>query len=129
MPKYRQIRINDEMMRELSEIIRSIKDPRIQAAFISITNVDCTPDLKYAKIYYSVITKSEEERADIARGFKSASGFIRKQLAERLNLRMTPELKFLSDESMEKGADITKLIRQVEEELQEIDAKENEDDE
>jgi len=128
MPKYRQIRINDEMMRELSEIIRSIKDPRIQAAFISITNVDCTPDLKYAKIYYSVIA-TEEERADIARGFKSASGFIRKQLAERLNLRMTPELKFLSDESMEKGADITKLIKQVEEELQEIDAKENEDDE
>ena len=129
MPKYRQVRINDEMKREVSEIVRDIKDPRINSAFISITSVDCTPDLKYAKIYYSVITKSEEERADIARGFKSASGFIRKQLAERLNLRMTPELKFLSDESIEKGADITKLIKQVEEELQEIDAKENEDDE
>jgi len=128
MPKYRQMRINDEMMKEVSEIVRSIKDPRIKSSFISITGVDCTPDLKYAKIYYSVIAKSEEERSDIAKGFKSASGYIRKQLAEHLNLRMTPELKFISDGSMEKGADITKLMKQVEEELREIDDSEREDE-
>ena len=128
MPKYRQMRINDEMMKELSEIVRSIKDPRIKSSFISITAVDCTPDLKYAKIFYSVITKSEEEKADIAKGFKSASGFIRKQLAEKLNLRMTPELKFIFDESMAKGADITKLMKQVEEELRESDGDEQDDE-
>ena len=128
MPKYRQIRINDEMMKEVSEIVRSIKDPRIKSSFISITGVDCTPDLKYAKIYYSVITNNEEERADIAKGFKSASGYIRKQLAERLNLRMTPELKFISDESIERGADIAKLMKKVKEELRESDAREQEDE-
>lgn len=126
MPKYRQTRINDEMMRELSDIVRSIKDPRINSSFISITAVDCTADLKYAKIYYSVIVKNDEERSEIAKGFKSASGFIRKQLAERLNLRMTPELKFIADESIEKGTNISELIKKVENELQEIDSKENE---
>lgn len=126
MAKYRQTRINDEMMKELSEILRSIKDPRINSSFISITNVDSTPDLKYAKIYYSVISASEEEQNEIAKGFKSATGFIRKQLAERLNLRITPELKFIHDKSMEKGADITKLIKKVEKELQEIDSSEEE---
>lgn len=126
MPKYRQTRINDEMMREVSDIVRSIKDPRINSSFISITAVDCTADLKYAKIYYSVIVKNDEERSEIAKGFKSASGFIRKQLAERLNLRMTPELKFIADESIEKGTNISELIKKVENELQEIDSKENE---
>lgn len=127
MAKYRQNRINDEMMKELSEILRSIKDPRLNSSsFISITNVDSTPDLKYAKIYYSVISLSENEQNEIAEGFKSATGFIRKQLAERLNLRITPELKFMHDKSMEKGADITKLIKKVEKELQEIDSSEEE---
>jgi len=118
MASYRIGRINEEMAKELSDILRSVKDPRVSSAFITITSVDCTPDLKYAKIYYSAIgAKSDAEYADLAKGFKSAMGYIRGQLAARLNLRITPELKFIRDTSLEQGANITKLLRKVETEL------------
>ncbi len=119
---YRMNRINDEMKKELCEIIRAVKDPRVNTAFVSITAVDCAADLKTAKIYFSSI--GTMNRDDIKRGLVSASGFIRYQLAQRLNLRMTPELTFISDASLERGTEISRLLHEIEIDLAEKDARE-----
>ena len=111
MAKYRRGRINDEIQKELAQILREVKDPRVSEAFISITAVDATPDLKYAKVYYSVLSGDTKE---IGRGLRSSAGFIRGQLARRLNLRMTPELTFEEDHSIAHGAHISKLLNSIE---------------
>lgn len=111
MAKYRQGRINDEMQKELAEILRDVKDPRVSGAFISVLGVDATPDLKYAKVYYSVLTGDKKE---IAKGLRSSAGYIRGQLARRMNLRMTPELTFYEDHSIAHGAHISKLLSEIE---------------
>ena len=111
MANYRRGRINDEMQKELAMALREVKDPRIAEAFISITSVDVTPDLKYAKIYYSAMMGDKKE---IAKGLKSSAGFLRRQLAQRMNLRMTPELSFCEDHSIEHGAHISKLLNSIE---------------
>ena len=111
MANYRRGRINDEMQKELALILREIKDPRIKDAFISITAVEATGDLKFAKVYYSAMLGDKNE---IAKGLKSSAGFIRRQLAMRLNLRMTPELLFYEDHSIEHGAKISKLLEGIE---------------
>ena len=85
MAKYRRGRINDEVKKELSMILREVKDPRITDAFISITAVDVTGDLKFAKVYYSAM---QGDKKEVAAGLKSSSGFIRREVARRLNLRM-----------------------------------------
>ena len=111
MAKYILDRINDEVKKELSMILREVKDPRVSGAFISVTGVDATPDLKYAKVYYSVLTGDKKE---IAKGLKSSAGFIRGQLARRMNLRMTPELTFCEDTSIAYGAHISKILSGIE---------------
>ncbi len=103
-------RINEEISKEICAILRTVKDPRVAQAFISVTNVDTTADLKYSKIYYSVLG---EHDAELAKGLKSALGYIRHELAQRLDLRITPELKFIPDDSMEKGSHISELIAKV----------------
>lgn len=103
-------RINEEISKEICGILRTVKDPRVSGAFISITNVDTTGDLKYSKIYYSVLGESD---ADLAKGLKSANGYIRRELAQRLNLRITPELKFIRDDSLDKGAHIYSLLSEI----------------
>lgn len=107
MAKYRRDRINDEMRREMMEILRRVKDPRVQDAFVSVTAVDCTADLKYAKIYYSALRGDEKE---LAKGLKAAAGFIRRELAAGLNLRITPELTFVWDNSITYGAHISSIL-------------------
>lgn len=107
MAKYRQDRINEEMFRVAAEIIRTVKDPRVKDAFVSVTGVEVTPDLKYAKVYYSHLQGDPKE---IQRGLRSASGFIRGQLAKTLDLRVTPELTFCEDHSIAYGAHIEKVI-------------------
>lgn len=107
MAKYRRDRINDEMRREMMEILRRVKDPRVQDAFVSVTAVDCTADLKYAKIYYSALRGDEKE---LAKGLKAATGFIRRELAAGLNLRITPELTFVRDSSITYGAHISSIL-------------------
>lgn len=107
MPKYRRGRINDEMQKEIAQIIRNVKDPRVSGAFISITGADVTPDLKYAKIYYSSLTGDKKE---IKQGLRAASGYIRGQVAKNMNLRITPELTFIEDSSIEYGAKISKIL-------------------
>ena len=111
MAKYRRGRINDEMCKELASAIRLVKDPRVADAFVSITGAEVTPDLKYAKIFFSVLNGDPKE---IAKGLKAANGFIRRELARSLNLRMTPELTFLQDTSIAYGARIASVLNGLE---------------
>ena len=106
-------------------ILRRVKDPRISDAFISITAADCTADLKYAKVYYSALRGDAKE---IAKGLKAAAGFIRRELAHSLNLRMTPELTFIPDTSISYGAHISSILNNLEiseEEPEETDGDAN----
>jgi ribosome-binding factor A len=111
MANYRRGRINDEMKKELSLVLREVKDPRLKDAFISITAVEVTGDLKFAKVYYSAMMGDKKE---IAKGLKSSAGYIRREIAQRLNLRMTPEFSFYEDHSIEHGAKISKLLNGIE---------------
>ncbi len=110
MANYRRGRINDEVQKELSSILRDVKDPRVSGAFVSVTAVDVTPDLKFAKIYYSALMGDKKE---LSKGLKAASGYIRSQIAQRLNLRITPELTFILDDSVAHGAHISKLLNSI----------------
>ena len=129
MAKYRIGRINDEMQKELAGILREVKDPRVSSAFVSITAVEATPDLKYAKVFYSALGK---EKKEIAAGLRSSAGYIRRQLAQRMNLRMTPELSFIEDHSIEHGAHISKLLEGIEiseeEPMEEVDDSESDEE-
>lgn len=104
-------RINGEVQRELSNIIRELKDPRV-GTMTSVTAVEVTPDLKYCKAYISVLG-DDETKAETLAGLKSAAGFIRRELARTVNLRNTPEIKFIMDESIEYGMRMSKLIDDV----------------
>ena len=111
-------RINMEVQRELSEIIRSgIKDPRIHP-MTSVVSADVTPDLKYCKVYISVLGDENAQKSTME-GLKSAEGFIRRELARRVNLRNTPELKFILDQSIEYGVNMSHLIDEVTRDLHE----------
>ena len=110
MANYRRGRINDEVQKELAAILRDVKDPRVKDAFVSVTAVDVTPDLKYAKIYYSAL---RGDKTELAKGLKSCSGYVRSQIAQRLNLRITPELTFILDDSVAHGAHISKLLNGI----------------
>ncbi len=107
-------RINDEIQRELAAQFRNLKDPRVsQGGMVSITRVDTTADLRCAKVYVSVLDKGQEK--DVLKGLKSASGFLRRELGHALQLRYTPELQFLGDNSIQHGAHILELLRKEEE--------------
>ena len=108
-------RINEEIQRELSDLIRSLKDPRVQT-LLSITRVDTTPDLRYSKIYISVL--DEEKQKDALRGLKSAGGWLRRELGSRLQLRYTPELVFELDDSLKYGAHMFDLLTRLQEKEQ-----------
>ena len=105
-------RINGEVQKELSTIIRNeIKDPRIHP-MTSVMAVEVAPDLKTCKAYISVLGEKEAKEPTI-KGLKSAEGYIRRQLARNLNLRNTPEIRFILDESIEYGVNMSKLIDDV----------------
>ncbi len=104
-------RINGEVLRSLSAIIREVKDPRV-SPFTSVTSVVVSPDLKTCKAYLSVLG-GEEEREETKEGLESAKGFIRRELARTINLRNTPELTFYMDGSIEYGVDMSKKIDEV----------------
>ena len=102
-------RINEDIQRELSALIRTLKDPRVSGTgMVSITRVDTTGDLRYSRIYVSALNKEQEK--DVIRGLKSASGFLRRELGAALRLRYTPELQFIADDSIQYGAHILGLI-------------------
>lgn len=105
-------RINGEVLKELSNIIRSeIKDPRINP-MTSVVSVEVAPDLKTCKAYISVLG-DEQSQKDTITGLKSAEGYIRRELARTVNLRNTPEIKFIRDQSIEYGINMSKLIDEV----------------
>ena len=105
-------RINGEVLKELSNIIRSeIKDPRINP-MTSVVSVEVAPDLKTCKAYISVLG-NEQSQKDTITGLKSAVGYIRRELARTVNLRNTPEIKFILDQSIEYGINMSKLIDEV----------------
>ena len=104
-------RINEEIQREMSSLIRTVKDPRV-SGLISVTAVDTTPDLKFCKIYISVLDKSDVNQ--VLKGLKSASGYLRRELGRTLNLRNTPELTFVRDDSIDQGAHILEMLRNPE---------------
>ena len=104
-------RINEEIQRELANLIRTVKDPRVHG-LVSITAVDTTSDLRYAKVYVSVLDKGDVH--EVVKGLKSAGGYLRRELGQALSLRYTPELLFQRDDSIDKGAHILEMLRDPE---------------
>jgi len=104
-------RINEDIQRELSVLLRNIKDPRINQGMISITAVETAGDLSHAKIYLSVYDL--KSRTDFLKGLKSASGHLRYELGRNLNLRHTPQLLFELDKSLERGANIASILNDL----------------
>lgn len=102
-------RINEEIQRELSALLRTLKDPRLQSGLLTVTHVDTTSDLRYSRIFVSALDKGQEK--DMMRGLKSAAGYLRRELGAALRLRYTPELQFLADDSIEQGAHILEMLR------------------
>ena len=111
-------RINDEIMKELSQIIRAeLKDPRI-GAMTSVIRAETTQDLKYCKVFVSVLG-DEQEKESVMKGLQNAGGFIRRLIAQRINLRYTPEFRFKLDESAEYAIHMDQLFSQIAKEKEE----------
>ena len=109
MPTNRIGRINEEIQRELSDQLLRLKDHRVPSGMVSITRVDTTGDLRYARVYVSALDKSQEQ--EVLKGLKSAAGFLRRELGRALQLRYTPELQFIPDDSIQYGAHILEVLR------------------
>lgn len=124
MGAYRQSRINEEIMHTLSGILMDVKDYRLRDVVISVTGVVAAPDLSSARVYYSYV--GGRDKKEVKQGLVSAHGYIRSRLAKEINLRQTPELIFIYDDSIEHGAHIAKLLDMVKSDLEDKD--ENGDD-
>lgn len=110
MANYRGGRINEEVRREVSNIIRDeLKDPRM-TAMVSVTSVEVTKDLGYAKVFVSIFGKNEEEKQNTFEALKRASGYIRKEIGIRINLRHNPQIIFEIDKSIDNGLRIEELL-------------------
>ena len=103
--------INQEIQRELSGLLRTVKDPRVQDVMISITRVETTPDLRFTKVYVSFL--QEDKAADAMKGLKSAAGYLRRQIAANLQLRHAPEIQWALDDSITYGAKMLALINSL----------------
>ena len=115
MANYRGGRINEEVRKEISVIIRDeIKDPRM-TAMVSITSVKVSKDLKYAKVFVSIFGKNEEEKNETFAALKSASGYVRREVGQRMNLRNTPQIIFELDDSISYSMRIEELIEKAKE--------------
>ena len=112
MASNRIMRINEEIQKELSGLLRNVKDPRVQDTMISITRVETTPDLRYTKVYVSFL--QEERVAEAMKGLKSAAGFLRRQLGANLKLRYAPEIQWALDDSITYGSRLLSLINSLE---------------
>ena len=111
MASNRILLINEEIQKELSSLLRNVKDPRVQDCMISVTRVETTPDLRWAKVYVSFL--QEDRAAGAIKGLKSASGYLRRELGRALNLRYTPELNWELDDSITYGAKMLALINSL----------------
>lgn len=112
MSKYRRGRINDAVAEELAVALREVRDPRVVNNFISITRAEVAPDLKFATVYFSCMGDTGEALTGLAK----VTGILRHHLALTLNLRITPELHFVKDASIEHGARISELLEKIHEE-------------
>ena len=104
-------RINEEIQRELAELLRELKDPRVHKTMLSITHVETTPDLRYAKVYVSLLDK--EYTKETLAGLKSSAGYLRRELGRMLQLRYTPELQWQADDSIVQGAHILDILSKL----------------
>jgi ribosome-binding factor A len=111
MPSNKIQRINEDIRLCISRLLMEVKDPRVRQGMVSVTNVDTTSDLKYCKIYLSVL--GLENRREFLRGVKSANGWFRRELSHSLNLRSTPELTFILDDSIEQGSRLIDVMNEV----------------
>ena len=111
MASNRILLINEEIQKELSNLLRKVKDPRVQDVMISITRVETTPDLRYTKVYVSFL--QEDKASDAMKGLKSAAGFLRRQLGSNLKLRYAPEIVWALDDSITYGARMLELINSL----------------
>ena len=109
MAKYRRGRINDAVAKEIAIALLEVREPKVANNFVSITRAEVAPDLKYATVYFSCIGDTKES----LEGLKKCTGMLRYHLARELNLRITPELNFVKDGSIEHGAKIAKLLEEV----------------
>lgn len=106
-------RINEDIQRELASLIRTVKDPRVHG-LVSITRVDTTTDLRYCRVFVSVLDQSDVK--EVVKGLKSAAGYLRRELGHVLTLRYTPELQFVADDSIERGVRMVSMIDHILEE-------------
>lgn len=113
MSNFRKARINDEFLRTVADALRSVKDPRVSSHMITVTQCDVSGDLKYAKIYFSLLDSDEETVKEVKQGLKSARGLIRHEIATKLNMRITPEFTFIYDNAIERGANIFRLLKET----------------
>ena len=111
MPSHNLERTNDDIQRVLSAHLREIKDPRVQQGMISVTRVETTGDLRYAKVWLSVLGLRDEK--EFKKGLKSAAGWLRREMGQAMSLRYTPELVFEVDHSIEYGAHINEVINSL----------------
>ena len=122
MPSNKLARTNDDIQFVISKLLREVKDPRVQQGMISVTRVETTGDLRYSKIWLSVLGMKDEK--EFRRGLRSAAGYLRRELGNSMKLRYTPELIFEIDHSIEYGAHINEVINSLE-----IDHSEDEEHE
>ena len=109
MAKYRRSRINDAVAEELAVALREVRDPRVTDNFVSITRAEVAPDLRFASVYFSCIG----DYKDAEEGLKKCTGMLRHHLAVTLNLRITPDLRFVKDGSIEHGAKIARFLEEI----------------
>lgn len=112
MPSYRASRTGEDIMRELTAILRRVKDPRVSGTMLSIVRADVTNDMSYATVYVSSVDGMEATR-EAVKGLKSAAGFMRRELGMALSLRHTPELRFVADDSIEYSSRITAKLNSL----------------
>lgn len=112
MPNFKVDRTSEDIRRELTDIFRTLKDPRISSGLLSIVRLELSNDLSVCKVYISAIEGIDKAK-DAVKGLKSAAGYIRRELSLRLKLRHTPELRFVADDSIEHSSQINKLLSQL----------------
>ena len=125
MDSNKLFRINSDIARVLSDLLREIKDPRVRQGMISVTEADTTNDLKICNVYVSVLGLESEK--EFLKGLKSAAGYLRRELGSRLKLRNTPELFFHLDRSIERGAHINSIISGLDIQQEEDDGEPSDD--
>ena len=112
MPSYKIDRVTEDVRRELSAILREVKDPRVKDCLLSVVRVEVTSDLSYCTVYVSTVEGMEQTKTAV-KGLKSAAGYIRRELGKRLSLRHVPELIFKPTDSIEYGAHISRILNDL----------------